>query len=698
MIPILYEKGEKSFTSEGVARLTDAVSCEVEEVLNGVYELELQYPVTGADYDKITEGRIIAALHDDTGKTQPFDIYGHTVPDMDGIVTFYAHHVSYRLSNVILKPFSASSCGEAVGKISQNSINTNEFTFWTDKTVDAPFSLSKPMSVKAVLGGTAGSLLDVYGKAEYEFDRFEVKMHLNRGRDNGAEIRYGKNMTRLRREYSELSTYNAIAPYWHDMDGKGLVTPEGYIVTCDEAIKRTAPDGTEYEEPLKPVAVDMSSEFDEKPTAQALKDRALELFRQRQSWVPDDTFEVDFVALWQTEEYKNIAPIERIRLGDTVHVVYPENGIKAKVKAVRTLYDCLLERYREIELGVVRSSFADVLRANTERAMAGTYATIGSINAQLSGYASIEDVNETAQRITGNKGGYKVDLFDADGKPYGTAYMDTPDINTAQKILMLNKEGIAGTAGGINGNFGVAITTDGKINADSINYGTMQGVTVIAENGEIGGWTISNDSLYSTYEVDGETNRVSLHPITQTDRWIIASTYMDEGVQKARLYLAADGSAYIPTIVSHLHAKEGLRVGSSDATKEAWIYGTLAVRGIFSAGANGTPCQFVVYGTEWHHGTVSFDGNVNVGSDDSNKNLTVKGTVAAKTVNVDGAITAGGAATAKSLTVEGTIKGKSLDLASDGALMVDGKGLADLTWFSVTGRDGNIYQTIGHRG
>ena len=191
MIPILYESTETAFNSNGLGRLAECVSCTVTEERNGIYECQFVYPISGANYSKIQEGRIIACRHDETTDIQPFDIYARSAP-INGLVTFYAHHISYRLGNVILKPFTATSCAGAIAKFTTENINENPFAFWTDKETVGDFTSATPVSVKALLGGTQGSLLDVFGSGEYEFDRFTVKLHLNRGEDTGIQIRYGK--------------------------------------------------------------------------------------------------------------------------------------------------------------------------------------------------------------------------------------------------------------------------------------------------------------------------------------------------------------------------------------------------------------------------------------------------------------------------------------------------------------------------
>ncbi len=47
MKPILFETGQTDFTTNGIGRLTDAISCKVTEERNGQYELHMEYPIDG---------------------------------------------------------------------------------------------------------------------------------------------------------------------------------------------------------------------------------------------------------------------------------------------------------------------------------------------------------------------------------------------------------------------------------------------------------------------------------------------------------------------------------------------------------------------------------------------------------------------------------------------------------------------------
>ena len=165
MKPILYHAGETEFTSNGLGRLSDAIRCTVTEERNGQYELELTYPVAGLRYGDICEERIIAATHDETGDIQPFRIYKITRP-MDGKVTVFARHISYQLSKVVVMPFTASGCSAALQGLKTYAVGDCPFTFWTDKTLANTFTVDTPASLRSLLGGTEGSVLDVFGPGE----------------------------------------------------------------------------------------------------------------------------------------------------------------------------------------------------------------------------------------------------------------------------------------------------------------------------------------------------------------------------------------------------------------------------------------------------------------------------------------------------------------------------------------------------
>ena len=71
---ILFEENETLFQNLGLGLLRDARSCVVKETLNDSFELELQYPITGSNFSKITLNRIILCPPNPYSEPQPFRI------------------------------------------------------------------------------------------------------------------------------------------------------------------------------------------------------------------------------------------------------------------------------------------------------------------------------------------------------------------------------------------------------------------------------------------------------------------------------------------------------------------------------------------------------------------------------------------------------------------------------------------------
>ena len=421
MIPILFAATETDFTHNGIGRLVDCLSCSVTEERNGLYELELTYPINGRFYEQLINGGIIGVIHDDNHDIQPFDIY-KTSAAIDGVVTVNAHHISYRLNNIILEPYTASSASAAIAGISTHSVNTNPFAFSTDKSVNASFSLDRPASVRSILWGQEGSLLDTYGTAEFRFDKFNVEMLLHRGNDTGVTVRYGKNLTAIDWSHDRSGTCNAIAPYW--TDGTDIVYLPEIIVQPTTPIS-----------PVKPAPLDMSDKFEQKPSVADLRSAAVSYLDSTSPWIPSDNIKVDFVALWQMsvsasniivgdmidgafaiqmingEAYlvpakdnvylqndyfvvpaEDISNIQRVGLCDTVSIYHTDMGIVSeKAEIVKVIYDVLAERFTSIEVGTVSTSFVAITEgtqtANTSSR--GVVVDSGSftLTANANGYA-----------------------------------------------------------------------------------------------------------------------------------------------------------------------------------------------------------------------------------------------------------------------------------------------------------------------
>ena len=457
MIPILYESNTTNFNTNGIGRMLDAITCIVTEERNGQYELKMTYPLDGALYNDLQVSRIIWAVPSDGEEEQAFRIYKVSRP-ISGIVTVYAEHISYQLSCVPISRYSATSAAAAMSGLASHAAVNCPVTFWTDLTTSGSFSVDVPAGIRSILGGTEGSILDVFG-GEYKWDNYVVRLYAHRGADNGVTLRYGKNITDLQQEENITNTVTGVYPYWQDSDGNYVELTQKVVLSANAG-----------NFPYPRVAVvDCSQEFETQPTQQQLLDWANDYIGKAGIGIPSVSIDVSFVALWQTEQYKDIAPLERVKLCDTVTVEYEKLGVSAKAKVISTEYDVLAERYKSIGIGDAKSTLTEQFVSQQQQLNNQQ----SQINEKPSKSFMEEAIENATNWINGVNGGYVVLHKNANDQPYEILIMDTPDIETAQKVWRWNQGGMGHSTSGYQGPYTTAITQDGAIVADFITAGTM---------------------------------------------------------------------------------------------------------------------------------------------------------------------------------------------------------------------------------
>lgn len=374
MIPILFDKTETTFTSNGIGRLSDALSCIVTEERNGQYELKMVYPITGVHYSEITHSRIIFAQPAEGKSNQAFRIYKITKPS-NGKVTILAQHISYQLTSIIVSPFEGDDPDEAVDGMTTYASTTCPFTIDTDIISDTPFKVESPTSIRNAIGGMEGSFLELYG-GEIEWDMYDVHINAARGSNRGKIVNYGKNITSMQQEENIDKVITGIYPYYNG---------DEYVELTEKVLTVQTTEVYPYQ---RIQSLDMTKYFGDVPSESELRERAQEYLTKNTLGIPRLTIKAAFI------DEDNHVPVN---LCDTVTVYYAPLGVSIQAEVVKLEYNVLLERYETMTVGSVQDSILDAV-ITTDKKTSSNSREIDTERARTD--ARIRETNQKIDEIT----------------------------------------------------------------------------------------------------------------------------------------------------------------------------------------------------------------------------------------------------------------------------------------------------------
>lgn len=351
-IPRIYPDGTTTPDTNGLGRLSDATRLEITEKINGSYELEMDYPVDGINFQLIAKNRLIY-----TDK-QFFQIY-ETSREIGGIVTVYAEHISYRLSHLPVVPFTASGTPTQLWEqIKCHAVSTIPFTFKSDIQTVGSLNIDKPRSVKDILMASDNSFLSVF-KGEFNWDNWNINFNKNCGVATSYVVRYGNNLTDVKQEENLQEVDTAIFPYATSKQDKETTTiylPEKIIQTKNANLFSYS----------RILPVDFSQKFDSKetPTVEALRQLGNAYIKDNNIGEPKISIDVSFVDLSQTLEYKGTLGAVDLHLGDRLTVIYQDLGIHATAEITQTVKEPLQDRFKTLHLGDFQGSLTNSIIHN----------------------------------------------------------------------------------------------------------------------------------------------------------------------------------------------------------------------------------------------------------------------------------------------------------------------------------------------
>ena len=353
----LFKPNETNFNHNQYV-LSDCISCDVSEIMNGMFKCELEYPLfdskgIGA---KMSVEWIIKAPVPDNRPDQLFRICDIEKDSSNGIVKVTAKSIAIsdlganfiKDTNIVNK-----TRGQALRQILGNTMLAHKFTCSDDgDTAVNNLRIVRYSPIDAIAGSKDNTLINRYG-GELTFDNFNIHCASIRTRSKTFSILHKKNLESIsvKVDLSELIT--RIIP-----EGKnGMFLPEYYI---DSQYKNNYSQVYVQKVNFNDIGPDEGQ-----PTQQdyeKLRSAAKDIFKILKKDQLSFSYKVEFTSLRECKEYEDFKELETVYLGDKVKIYYKPMNLNLTGRVIEYKYDALLDRYTSITVGVQVETIAGTLQ------------------------------------------------------------------------------------------------------------------------------------------------------------------------------------------------------------------------------------------------------------------------------------------------------------------------------------------------
>ncbi len=445
----IYEPSEKRFNDNGLGVIKPLKCIEhKDKSLDGWY-VEVTASI---EYKSVLQQDNIVFVETKEKGGQPFRI--NNVSIKNRIITFSANHIVFDTERYLLDD------------VRPTNQTAPSFLIYVNERTDtkSPFFVSSDISERASSYFVRETLLDAFITTEqlfngtYDVDGFNIVLKNRVGNDNGTCVVYGKNIE----DMSVVEDWSGVCTKILPEGTNGLLLPEKYLSS-----------DVQYQQPFtRTVKFDTKTE-NEDGSAISEADQIIALRKFAKAYLDMNKYpKISYVA--------KASPNDELCIGDTIHIKHPLCTIDAQVFSYT--YDTIAKKVTEIVFGNYKPT--------ARRAVANIKNEITETNKRIKDQEKMIQ-NQTDLINSQFKNGYIVidenELLILDELPK----------EKAKNVWRFNMGGLGHSKNGYLGPFPLAITQDGKINADYILAGVLRGISVISDDGSIGGWNINPDGLYN---------------------------------------------------------------------------------------------------------------------------------------------------------------------------------------------------------
>lgn len=590
---------------------------EINRVLNGQYRFYGNYSRSGQYRSYLKKGNFIKAKVPD-GSWQYFEIYN--VKKNLTSVSVTARHIGFMANkNFIVKSFTDNGNGSQIMTNLKNSLAFDQkFNYLSNVGTTHQFTARQVAPVEAIIGSNNGNQnLTGATSAELDMDNYDLKLVKQIGSDNGFRIDFGINLEAIEEEIDEESIVNSLYLIGgvpdNDYDEDKEPIEYGYLEI----------DGVTNEN--RRIA---KRENGDCKTVDELIKWGKTLFDNDRIHEPKATHTVSMVALEHTLEYGDMyQELASLHFGDVAHVRAKELDIEIKERMVEYTYFPTLGKYKDIVLGNDLSLYTSAVNTQAQELKK----KIDNRTETL-----VQNVLNATAWITGNSGGHVV--FRPEKAPSEILIMDTPNVANAKRVWRWNLNGLGYSDNGVNGPFGIAMTSKGEIVANFIKVGIINAEVLESSINDLGDvlkivkgtlqiWNDNKKIMEMTKKgMEFWNTRESIGTIGTTDSvgnpFPEASTPVP--LENNSLVIKANGTANAPKYIL-LSSKEGKGIvlaGDYGFHRGDFsIYGKALVGGSFSVATDATIAGRLDVKELYVNGTkIDTNGGGNSGGNDNGWN------------------------------------------------------------------------------
>jgi len=481
----LFNSTDTLFSSNG-DKIIIPTKAKVHKEDNGAYYLDLE---TSLDYiNDLVQGNIIVAPTP-TGE-QAFRISNATATRKK--LTAKCYHVFYDSKNYLIEDSYVvdKDCNDALDHLNSATSDLSPFTTLSDVTDTNSYRCVRKSLYEAI-----NTVLERWG-GHLVRNNFNIQIRENIGQDNGVTVRYAKNLKTITCETNWDNVVTKLLP----------VGKDGFLLnSIDETADLYITSNNQYDIPFtKTVSFEQDINQEDYETEEEYKQALLnDLQNQAINYINiNDIPQINYTLKANLEKITDI--------GDIVEVIDERLGINIITNVIAYDYDCILEKYTEIEFGNFTQKLSNLMTSistNTQTAI-----TEANQNIQI----TLGEELQQAQDKIWNALGSSYVIYEGDK----ILIVDTLPKDQATNVIMINNGGIGFSQTGINGTFQSAWTIDNVLNMEQINVinltanlikgGTLKLGSNLNQNGNLEVYDTANNLIaelnnngLKMYGVDG---------------------------------------------------------------------------------------------------------------------------------------------------------------------------------------------------